>query len=88
MLNITVKKCFLRNLKTQRVTNVSTFKSLVGNNFLKISDEIKFSKKPIVALESTIITHGLPYPANLETALQVENEIRTNNATPGNFYYL
>lgn len=31
---------------------------------------------PVVALESTIITHGMPYPQNLETALQVERIIR------------
>lgn len=38
--------------------------------------EAKIKNKPIVALESTIITHGMPYPANLETAMQVENIIR------------
>ena len=33
--------------------------------------------QPVVALESTIITHGMPYPANLETAIKVENVIRS-----------
>lgn len=37
---------------------------------------------PIVSLESTIITHGMPYPQNLETAAAVEAEIRANGATP------
>ncbi|SMD11971.1 pseudouridine-5'-phosphate glycosidase [Rhizobium sp. RU36D] len=37
---------------------------------------------PVVALESTIITHGMPYPANLETALAVEAVIRDNGAVP------
>ena len=37
---------------------------------------------PVVALESTIITHGMPYPANLETALAVEGEIRARGAIP------
>jgi pseudouridine-5'-phosphate glycosidase len=37
---------------------------------------------PVVALESTIITHGMPYPANLETALGVEAVIRANGAVP------
>lgn len=37
---------------------------------------------PVVALESTIITHGMPYPANLETALAVEDVIRQNGAVP------
>ena len=37
---------------------------------------------PVVALESTIITHGMPAPRNVETALAVEAEVRTNGATP------
>jgi pseudouridylate synthase len=37
---------------------------------------------PVVALESTIITHGMPYPANLETALAVEAVVRENGAVP------
>lgn len=39
-------------------------------------------KKPIVALESTIITHGMPYPQNLETALRVEEAVRQRGAEP------
>ena len=38
--------------------------------------------KPIVALESTIITHGMPFPQNLEVARQVENDIRASGAVP------
>ena len=37
---------------------------------------------PVVALESTIISHGMPYPQNLETARQVEQIVRDNGATP------
>lgn len=37
---------------------------------------------PIVALESTIISHGMPYPQNLQTAIQVENECRKQGAIP------
>jgi pseudouridine-5'-phosphate glycosidase len=37
---------------------------------------------PIVALESTIITHGMPYPQNVETARLVEQDVRDNNAVP------
>lgn len=36
----------------------------------------------MVALESTIISHGMPYPQNLNTALEVENIVRDNGATP------
>lgn len=39
-------------------------------------------KKPVVALESTIICHGMPYPENIETALQVEDVIRNHGAVP------
>ena len=38
--------------------------------------EARASKKPIVALESTIITHGMPYPRNVETARSVEEAAR------------
>ena len=53
--------------------------------YLDISDEVKKAldeKKPIVALESTIISHGMPYPKNVETALRVEEEVRKNGAVP------
>jgi pseudouridine-5'-phosphate glycosidase len=38
--------------------------------------------KPVVALESTIISHGMPYPQNVETALEVENIVKENGAMP------
>ncbi|MDQ7070739.1 MAG: pseudouridine-5'-phosphate glycosidase, partial [Rhodobacterales bacterium] len=40
------------------------------------------ANKPVVALESTIITHGMPYPQNLETARLVEAEVRKSGAVP------
>lgn len=49
------------------------------------SDEVKealLNKLPVVALESTIISHGMPYPQNKETALEVENIVRANGAVP------
>lgn len=42
----------------------------------------KASHRPVVALESTIITHGMPYPQNLEVARQVEDDLRGEGATP------
>ncbi len=39
-------------------------------------------QKPVVALESTLITHGLPYPTNVETALAMENAVRSAGAIP------
>jgi pseudouridine-5'-phosphate glycosidase len=38
--------------------------------------------KPIVALESTIITHGMPYPKNIQVAQEVEQIVRQNGAIP------
>lgn len=47
----------------------------------EVLDALK-NKKPVVALESTIISHGMPYPKNVETALLVEKTIRDNGAIP------
>ena len=55
------------------------------NSYLDISPEVKealAAGKPVVALESTIISHGMPYPQNVETALNVERIIRENGAVP------
>jgi pseudouridylate synthase len=46
-----------------------------------VHDAIYYDR-PIVALESTIISHGMPYPKNIETAMEVENEVLKNGATP------
>ena len=54
-------------------------------DYLWVSDEVKEAvehNKPVVALESTIISHGMPYPQNVETALAVETVIRENGAIP------
>ena len=51
----------------------------MDDSMIEISNEVNQALKnnePIVALESTIITHGMPYPANLETALKVERTVR------------
>lgn len=53
--------------------------------FLEFSDEVATAlhqNKPVLALESTIITHGLPYPHNLETAIICENIAREEGVTP------
>jgi pseudouridine-5'-phosphate glycosidase len=44
--------------------------------------EAQAAGRPVVALESTIITHGMPYPQNLETARAVEAQVRAAGATP------
>ena len=53
--------------------------------FLKVSNEVLDAiahDKPVVALESTIISHGMPYPQNVETAQKVEQIVRDNGAVP------
>ena len=55
------------------------------NRYLDIKPEVAeaiTAGKPVVALESTIISHGMPYPQNAETALSVEKIIRENGAVP------
>lgn len=52
---------------------------------IKVSEEVKNAIKnnvPVVALESTIISHGMPYPENVKTALEVEHIIRENGCVP------
>jgi pseudouridine-5'-phosphate glycosidase len=52
---------------------------------IKISKEVEKAlkeHKPVVALESTIISHGMPYPQNVKTALEVERIIRENGCVP------
>ena len=53
--------------------------------FLVYSDEVRAARaagKPVVALESTIISHGMPYPQNVQTAREVEQIIRDGGAVP------
>ena len=55
------------------------------NRYLDIAPEVQQALaegRPVVALESTIISHGMPYPQNVETALNVEKIIRENGAVP------
>ena len=55
------------------------------NKYLDVAPEVAAAVaagKPVVALESTIISHGMPYPQNVETALKVESIIRENGAVP------
>ena len=55
------------------------------NKYLDVAPEVAEALaqgKPVVALESTIISHGMPYPQNVETAVNVERIIRENGAVP------
>ena len=55
------------------------------NEYLDVSAEVREALeegRPVVALESTIISHGMPYPQNVETALHVESIVREHGAVP------
>ncbi|MBU2515584.1 pseudouridine-5'-phosphate glycosidase [bacterium] len=55
------------------------------NRYLDLHPEVQTAlknKQPVVALESTIISHGMPYPRNVETAKRVEQIVRENGAIP------
>lgn len=55
------------------------------NQYLDVAPEVAEAlrqNRPVVALESTIISHGMPYPQNVQTALTVEKTIRENGAVP------
>jgi pseudouridine-5'-phosphate glycosidase len=56
-----------------------------NNPYLDLAAEVADAiarRQPVVALESTIISHGMPYPQNMETALRVEAEVRAHGAVP------
>lgn len=57
----------------------------MNNGFLTINPEVQqalLDGKPVVALESTIISHGMPYPRNVATAIEVEKVVRAHGAIP------
>lgn len=61
--------------KMHRLRNIRNYSKLID-----IKAEVRealITKNPVVALESTIITHGMPYPQNIETAIEVENIVRS-----------
>ncbi|HWZ19416.1 MAG TPA: pseudouridine-5'-phosphate glycosidase [Ktedonobacteraceae bacterium] len=67
--------------------SIFTYRGLMNqlSPYLKLSDEVKVAlqeQRPIVALESTVIAHGLPYPENVEVAQAMEAAIRKEGAIP------
>jgi len=58
---------------------------MVFRDYLEVSEQVQAALdagQPVVALESTIITHGMPFPQNLETAQKVEADVREAGAVP------
>ena len=75
MLNCRASKRGLSSLAT----------ALKNNALVDVHPEVAealHARKPVVALESTIITHGMPYPVNLETARSVERNVRASRSVP------
>ena len=57
----------------------------MDNSLIKLSKEVKFglkNNKPLVALESTLISHGLPYPENIKVAKSSINAVKKNGSIP------
>ena len=57
----------------------------MNGSMLRVSEEVRHALStglPVVALESTIVAHGMPYPKNLETAMGVEAIVREGGAIP------
>ena len=59
--------------------NIAENANFIASNEISIALD---REEPVVALESTVITHGLPYPANLQLALDMEQVVRSSGAVP------
>lgn len=81
MYSSTVAKHFFKSIEKLKQSQIQFYRSYSNfeNPKLSFGEDFAIAKEnnlPIVALESTIITHGMPYPDNLTTALEVEDVIR------------
>ncbi|KAI7618693.1 hypothetical protein KC319_g19084, partial [Hortaea werneckii] len=74
----------LRSLRRSQ-TLIQSRRLTTNSPFLNISEEVQQAiseRRPVVALESTIYTHGFPYPANLALASRLESLVRVNGGVP------
>jgi len=65
-----------------RRETLATLRPALPREGISSLDRALADGRPVVALESTIISHGMPYPKNVETALLVEQTLRDNGAVP------
>lgn len=82
---MTLINCLRAARHIPRAGAINVSKRYLSNKLFSVSPEIQQAlndNTPIVALESTVITHGLKFPENLEFALSVEQTIRDNGAVP------
>jgi len=90
MHSISLRLAKLRGLRLPRAASFSSFHSVwqrppTNSKIFKISKEVEegvVAGKPIVALETTIYTHGFPYPDNVALATHLETVVRTNGGIP------
>lgn len=81
----TLQREIKRRIDGHNVRFDRSFYRGIDGSKIEISDRVLQALKndePVVALESTIITHGMPYPSNLETCLQVESLIKAQVSDP------
>lgn len=72
-------------LEPRRFASTLPKASLQSDPYFRESDEVRdaiMTNKPVVALETTIYTHGFPYPDNVALALELEGIVRSNGAVP------
>ena len=87
---ITISKPVIGNIRVFQKSCASPLQSTLRHlhtpsPFLRVSKEVQDavqSKRPVVALESTIYTHGFPYPDNLRLANRLEQLVRRNGGVP------
>ena len=85
-----VRLCNPPNLRLSPINTPGTYRlarrTLATNNgYLQITEEVRQAvseKRPVVALETTIYTHGFPYPDNLSLASRLESLVRENGGIP------
>jgi len=86
MLSLSLSSLSRSSRSLLSISLLSRSSSKLSKSFIiEINEEVKNALElgnPIVALESTIITHGMPYPKNKEVAILVENVVRENLCTP------
>jgi len=81
-----IMRIFKNKLIWKNVHRTFSFNQKSTNQHLiilpSVKEALKSRKSAVVALESTIITHGMPYPENIQTALEVEEVVRSKGAVP------
>jgi pseudouridine-5'-phosphate glycosidase/pseudouridine kinase len=85
MNSMSLRHVKFHDVRLHRAARFSSSHSLRVPQIFKISDEVQeavLSGKPVVALETTIYTHGFPYPDNVALASHLESVVRMNGGVP------